>query len=250
VAVDDPLALALLAAVGLAAGTINTMAGGGSLVTLPALIFLGLPPQAANATNRVGILLQSLAATESFRRSKTLPALRAVAPRALAAGLGAGLGAWLSVQVEPDHFRVVIAVAMLVMLLVLLLKPRRWIRPRPAAPAWVQILGFFGIGVYGGFLQAGVGIFLLAGSALLSGEDLVRGNAVKNLLVLGFTLPALAYFAAQGLVAVVPGLALAAGSMAGGWLGARLAVKLGAGFVRLLLVAVVVVASTRLLGLW
>lgn len=247
---DNPASLALLAAIGLVAGTINSMAGGGSLITLPALIFLGLSPAAANATNRVGVLVQSVTATSSFARGGALPAPRRLLPRALAACVGAGLGAWLSIQVPPQAFRQVIAVAMLVMLGVLLANPKRLLEPRPPAPEPMELLGFLIVGVYGGFLQAGVGIFLLAGSALLSGENLVRGNAVKNAVVALFTLPALAVFLSEGLVAVGPGLALGLGSMTGGWLGARLAQRLGAGFVRAVLVIVVLVSATRLLGWW
>ena len=241
--------LAALVGVGLVAGTINTIAGGGSLITLPALIFFGLPPTYANATNRVGILLQSLVGVTSLARRQPI-ALRPLAARIVAACLGAALGAKLAASFDPDRFRIVIGVAMLVMLVVLLARPKQWLKPRPAAPMAVQLLGFFLIGIYGGFLQAGVGIFLLAGSTLLAGEDLIRGNVSKNLLVAAFTCPALIIFIAQGLVAPLPGLCLALGSMVGGYIGARLALTLGVGFIRGLLVVVVSVSATRLLGLW
>ncbi|MEL6188268.1 MAG: sulfite exporter TauE/SafE family protein, partial [Myxococcota bacterium] len=242
------------------------LAGGGSLITLPALIFLGLPPGVANATNRVGILLQSTAAVIGLARGGALSLAgrtvapepdsgfpsepvegRALLPRVLAACAGAAAGASLAAQLEAGAFRRVIAVAMLVMLAVLLAKPKRWLHPRPAQPLPVQAVGFFVIGAYGGFLQAGVGIFLLAGATWLAGEDLARGNVSKNLLVAAFTVPTLAVFLAEGLVAPGPGLALAVGSTAGGFLGARLVGRLGAGFVRAVLVGVVSVAAVRLL---
>lgn len=264
---SDPAGLALLAGIGLVAGTINTIAGGGSLITLPALIFLGLPPAVANATNRVGVQLQSLVATVSFARSGALSLgggmspdgavslggtmrLGGVFPRLVAACLGALVGAGLSVSLDPELFRKLIGVAMLVILGILVAQPKRFLKPRPAAPLWAQLIGFFVIGGYGGFLQAGVGIFLLAGSSLLAGEDLVRGNATKNLMVAAFTLPALALFLAEGLVEPGPGLALASGAMVGGWLGAKLSLVLGAGFVRIVLALVVAISSSRLLGLW
>lgn len=264
----EPLPAALiLAALGLVAGTINTLAGGGSLITLPALMFLGLDPGVANATNRVGILLQSLAAVAGLSRQGTLVfraspeasresgeaassppvAFFALIPRLIAASLGAAAGAAAAASLDPAAFRRIIAVAMLVMLGVLLGRPRRWLHPKPPQPQWIQLAGFFVIGAYGGFLQAGVGIFLLAGATWLAGEDLVRGNVTKNILVAVFTVPALAVFALEGLVAPLPGLALALGSTAGGLLGARLVGRLGAGFVRIVLVVVVSGAAVRLL---
>lgn len=243
----SPFAALLLVVVGLVAGTINTIAGGGSLLTLPALIFLGLPPGVANATNRVGVLLQSSAAVHALARAERLPAWRDVGMRAVAACLGAAGGATLASTLAPEAFRRIIAVMMVAMLAVLLAQPKRWLVPRPAAPLTLQLLGFFAVGAYGGFLQAGVGLFLLAGSTLLCGENLVKGNGVKNLLVALFTVPALIVFAIQGLVAWLPSLFLAAGAIGGGFLGARLVDRLGAGFVRGVLVVVVTLSAVRLL---
>lgn len=245
----QPLGLLILLGIGLFAGTLNTLAGGGSLITLPALMFLGLPPAFANATNRVGVLVQSAIATLSLARAGKVQ-WAGVMPRLIAASAGALLGAKLATEIEPSVFRKVIAGVMLLMLVILLAQPKRWIHPRPSAPLILQLTAFFVIGVYGGFLQAGVGIFLLMGSALLSGEDLVQGNATKNLLVAVFTVPALGLFLYEGLVLPIPGLCLALGSMLGGWIGAHLALRLGAGFVRWVLVVVVAAAATKLLELW
>ncbi len=243
---EEPWGLALLGAVGLLVGAVNTVAGGGSLLTLPLLILLGLPPATANATNRLGTFLQSAVATVSYARADMLP-VRAAAPRLAAASLGALAGARLSLLLAPEDFQRVIAGMMLALVALLLARPERFLRPRPPAPPWLQALAFFVIGGYGGFLQAGAGFFLLAGSALLCGEDLGRANAVKNLLVATFTIPALAVFFAHGLVEPLPGLALASGSMVGGLFGARLALRRGAGFIRAVLVVMVLAVSLRLL---
>jgi len=247
------LELLTLAAVGLFAGTVNTVAGGGSLITLPALIFLGLPPTVANGTNRVGVILQSAVATEHYRREALIEwglGLRLLIPT----GLGAALGAWLSVDIDEELFRRVIGAVMLVMLVAILARPKRWLDGRTAEPpGHLRLTGpivFFAIGAYGGFLQAGVGIFLLAGLVLVHGRDLLRANAIKVLLVAAFTVPPLLIFLWYDLVQWVPALVLATGSAAGGWVGARLTVTWGADLIRWVLVVVVTVSATRLLGLW
>ncbi|MBW1880041.1 MAG: sulfite exporter TauE/SafE family protein [Deltaproteobacteria bacterium] len=247
------LELLALAAVGLFAGVVNTIAGGGSLITLPALIFLGLPPTVANGTNRVGVILQSAVATEHYRRDDLIEwglGLRLLIPTSL----GAVLGAWLSVDIDEDLFRRVIGVVMLLMLVAILVRPKRWLEGQKKQPPghlrYTGPIAFFFIGAYGGFLQAGVGIFLLAGLVLVHGRDLLRANAVKVLLVAGFTVPPLLIFLWHDLVQWVPALVLAVGSAVGGWVGARMTVTWGADFIRWALVAVVAVSASKLLGLW
>ncbi|MCO4746128.1 MAG: sulfite exporter TauE/SafE family protein [Proteobacteria bacterium] len=245
--------LLALAGVGLVAGVVNTVAGGGSLLTLPAMIFLGLPAGVANGTNRVGVLLQSLVAARRFDAEEVLD--KALGWRLLVpTSMGSALGALVSVQVDEELFKKLIGVAMLLMLGVVLLKPKRWLQGReggaPPHLPWSGPLAFFAIGLYGGFLQAGVGIFLLAGLVLIQGQDLLRANAVKSMLVAGFTVPPLLIFVFSDFVAWVPGFALAAGSMIGAALGARMSLAGGATLIRYALVAVVSVSATKLLGLW
>jgi uncharacterized protein len=248
------LQLVALAAVGFFAGTVNTLAGGGSLLTLPALIFFGLPAGVANGTNRVGVIVQSAVAAWRFKRGGALPVgliLRLAPPMVV----GAVAGAWLSVDVDEALFRRIIGIAMIVMVGVVLLRPKAWLArfqgklPARAATV-VQVVVFAALGFYAGFLQAGVGVFALSAIVLICGTDLVRGNAVKVGLVGIVTLPALAVFIWQDLVAWGPGLSVAAGQIFGGWFGARLTLTRGAGFVRFVLAAVVLVSASKLLGFW
>jgi uncharacterized membrane protein YfcA len=238
---------------GFIAGFINTLAGSGSLVTLPLLIFLGLPANVANGTNRVAILLQNVVGTTSFHRQKMLD-LRGGLNLAVPAIVGSVIGAQIAVNLNEEIMRLTIGALMVVMMVVILIRPKRWLEGQPGTASkrfgWKQWLIFFFIGVYGGFIQAGVGIFLLTALVLSAGYDLVRANAVKVLIVLCFTAFALAVFVMNDQVAWAIGLILAVGNMLGAWVAARMAVKRGAVFVRWVLIAVVAVSAAKLLGVF
>ena len=246
------LYLAVIAA-GFIAGFINTLAGSGSLVTLPLLIFLGLPANVANGTNRVAILLQNVVGVSSFSHQKMLNLRRGLI-LAIPAVIGSVIGAQIAVDLNEQIMRHTIGALMVVMLFVIIIRPKRWLEGRPEIidkpPDWKQMLIFFTIGIYGGFIQAGVGIFLLAGLTLSAGFDLVRANAVKVLIILCYTVFALAIFFINNQVDWGVGLILAVGNMLGAWVASRMAVKRGAVFVRGLLIIIVVVSAIKLLGLF
>ena len=238
---------------GFACGFINTLAGSGSLITLPLLIFIGLPANVANGTNRVGVLIQNLVSTSSFRQQRVLD-LRQGLMLATPAIFGSLFGAQIAVNLDEQMMRRTIGALMIMILIIMLVRPNRWLESQPEPvqhrPGWGQLLLFFAIGIYGGFIQAGVGIFLLAGLVLSVGYDLVRANAVKVLIILCFTIFALVVFVLNGQVWWGIGLLLALGNAIGGWVAARMAVERGAVFVRGLLIAVVVVSAAELLGLF
>lgn len=242
----------LIIVAGFVCGFINTLAGSGSLVSLPLLIFLGLPANIANGTNRVAILLQTMVAVGKFGQEKRLN-LKSGLILAIPAIIGAVIGAQIAVNLDEAMMRRAIGILMVVMLGVILVKPKRWLEGHSEAAArrtgWLRLLIFFGIGVYGGFIQAGVGIFLLAGLVLGAGYDLVNANGVKNLIVLCFTVFALVVFIFNDQVRWGIGLVLAVGNMLGAWVAARMAVTKGAGFVRYLLIGVIIVSAAYLLGL-
>lgn len=253
------LSLPALFGAGLAAGTLNVLAGGGSFLTLPVLIFLGLPPTTANGTNRIGILTQNVGAVWAFHRHRVLPwgwTLSAAVP----AAIGAVLGTWAALVVGDEPFQKILAFLMVAVTLWSLLDPpRRWARGRrqpetdpdrmPRAPTGGAragfVVGFFAVGVYGGFVQAGAGFFILAVTSM-AGLDLVRGNALKVLTVLVFTVLSLTLFAWQGHVAWVPGIVLGAGSFLGGQMGVRLTVLKGHRWVRGVVTVAVVAFAVKL----
>ncbi len=243
--------LAVIAA-GFAAGFINTLAGSGSLITLPLLIFLGLPANIANGTNRVAILLQNMVAVGSFRRQRVLD-VRGGIMLAIPAMIGAVIGAQIAVNLDEFIIRRTVGILMVVMFFVVLIKPRQWLEGKTGNKKGfsliLKIFVFFLIGAYGGFIQAGVGIFLLAGLVLGAGYDLVKANAVKLLIVLCFTVFALIIFILNGQVEWKTGLVLALGNMTGAWIASRIAVKRGAKFVRWFLLAVLLVSGSILVGI-
>lgn len=243
------LDLALLVAAGVVAGVINTLAGGGSFLTLPILIGLGLPAGVANGTTRVSVLAQNATSAITFHRSGVRP--HAVTARLLLPVLvGAAFGSWLATQLDDLLFRPVIGVVLLVWAVILAVKPERFMHPpeHEREPTPLSYGLAMVVGIYGGFLQAGVGFPLIA---LLSGQlgyDLVRTNAIKAGLIFAYTCIALIIFAGYGQIAWTPALVLAGATMLGGWLGARWQLARGSGLVRWVVLIMVVVAGISMLG--
>ena len=241
----DLASLAALFAAGLVSGTLNVLAGGGSFLTLPVLLFLGLPAPVANATNRVGVFTQSLGAICGFHRHRVLDwrwALGASVP----AVLGAAIGASMALSITDFAFRRVLSVAMLAVTLWTMLGAERLVRSRPRRPGDpLVIAGFFVVGLYGGFLQAGVGFLVLAVTTL-AGMDLVRGNAVKMLSVLLLTVVSLAIFARGGVIDWPLGIALGLGNFAGSLVGVRLAVLRGHAWLQRVVTATIILFAVLL----
>jgi uncharacterized protein len=239
--------------VGFVAGVLNTVAAGGSLLTLPMLIIpLGIPSTNANAINRIAILLANIIGVRRFQQKQVLN-LKRDYKIAIPAVVGSVAGAFIASIISAPAMDTAIGVVMLIMFLVVLVDPGSWVKDRkdqPPLKKWFQYLVFFFIGVYGGFIQAGVGFFLLTGLVLGCGFELVKANAVKVLIILLYTPFALGIFIFSGLLTweyALLGLLLAAGNMAGAYLGVHIAVKWGARFLRYMLLAAILLAALKLL---
>jgi len=243
----------ILVIAGVLVGFINTLAGSGSLISLPLLMYLGLPANVANGTNRVAILLQSAVGTGSFLKQKVIRVKDGIW-LSVPAVVGAVIGALFAVDLNENVLRKVIGGLMVVMVLLMILKPEAWLKGKAgyshARPGILQIAIFFAIGLYGGFIQAGIGFFLLGGLVLGAGMDLMKANALKNMIVLLYTPFALAIFIWNGQVDWVIGLTLAAGNMAGAWIAAHMAVKRGTKFIRIIMLVVISLAAADMLGLF
>ncbi len=245
-------ALAFLALVVVIASAMNTVAGAGSLLILPALIFSGLDASSANATNRVGILVQTGAAILGFRKAG-LRVGRNELRLTLVTMAGGLVGSFLATLLTPAQMQLAIVVAMgLVLVLTLLPKKQRAEgEPPPHAvlptPTPGMMTGFFFIGIYGGFLQAGVGILALLLLSRVFDTSLVAGNVLKVTATFGLTIVALGVFAArhEG-IEPVRALVLAIAAGVGGYFGADLAVRLGERWTRRAIVVAVVASMTKL----
>lgn len=251
--VDFGLAhIALILVVGVAAGFINALAGAGSLLTLPVLIFMGLPSAVANGTNRVAIEVQSIAAILGFR-SKGVFDYKFSLLLSLPTLVGALLGARLAIDIPDAWFRLILAGLMILLLAVIWWNPAQRIKQSqtPMTPwRWAAAtVSLFLAGVFGGFIQAGVGFVLITILVGIVGLDLVKTNAHKVFIVGVFTLFALAVFIMEGKVNWLLGLMLSVGNGVGGWLGGRFAVTKGEKWIRIFLVLAVVAMAVRLTGL-
>jgi uncharacterized membrane protein YfcA len=238
----------ILVGIGIVAGIINTLAAGGSLLTLPVLMALGLPPNMANGTNRIAIFLQNVVGVGRFHKEKVMdfPSGFKVG---LPAALGAIAGAFIAVNLNDEAMKLAIAGVMILVFFLILLKPNRWINSHeehPPIPYWLQAVVFFFVGIYGGFIQAGVGFFLITSLVLASGYELLKANALKLFVILLYTPMAIVIFFIHGDVNLWMGLVLAVGNMTGAWIGTRIAVKQGAKFLRYFVLAAILVAATKL----
>lgn len=248
---DELFFYCLLAITGLVAGVINTLAGGGSNLTIPALLVMGMPADVANATNRVGVFLQCLVGVRGFRKAGHLPLEDAswVLGLTMAGGL---VGALLASFMPNLYLKPVMLAAMTLMALIILVRPSviappegtpiRHARHYPAS--WPTLVL---AGVYGGFVQAGVGFILLGALAGALRYDLRRANALKMLCTVFFTGIALSVFIWRDQVNWVPGLVLALGTMTGAQLGVRWALKISQRALKWFLFAMTVAACTAAL---
>lgn len=231
---------------GVGAGFINTVAGGGSALSIPVLTEL-VDATIANGTNRIAIFIANIAAALGFQKGKMVP-WHLTWPLVPPALVGAALGAWVASNLSAGSMEKVFAAVLIVVAVSVLLKPNKWLEeaePRLRQP-WTSIV-FFTIGFYGGFVQVGVGFFLLAGLVFGAGMDLVKGNAAKVVIIAGYTWIALLLFLLAGQVNVGLGLVLAAGNSTGAYVSARLAVRKGAPWVRWFVIVAAVVAAIRML---
>lgn len=238
---------------GLMVGFINTLAGGGSIISLSVLMMLGLPAGVANGTNRIAIAIQTLTATSSFRQQKVLETKKAIL-LSIPAVIGSLIGAWIAVDINEAAFEKAIGVIMLFMLVFILYKPEKYIYGRADLASkpftWKTYIIFFLIGIYGGFIHLGVGYFLLAGIVLGAGLDLVKANAVKVFIVLLYTPFTIFVFLFNGQINWKYGLIMSIGNVVGAVVASRLAVSKGVVFVKWVIVVVILITSADMFGLY
>jgi uncharacterized membrane protein YfcA len=247
------LKLLLVFAAGLAAGFLNVTAGGGSLITMPVLIFLGLPAAMANGTNRIAILLQNLTSITGFRRRGYFEP-RVALRLALPAVAGSLLGSRLAVDLPDALFNRILAAVMIAVLLLILLKPTRNVAEKEITLSRGREIGlmavFFLVGIYGGFIQGGVGFIIITVLSVFTGASLVRINSLKVFIVAVYTVSSLIVFFLHGKINLAAGLVLAAGNSLGAWAGTSFSVKKGDRWIKIILTVTILAMTARLLGLF
>jgi len=245
----DILHLLLLFGVGAVAGFINVNAGGGSSLTLPTLIFLGLDASVANGTNRIGLILQNIFAVTSFRKNKIYKFKTSIF-LAVFTLPGAIIGAILATQVSNTLFQRILGGVLILIVISMFFSRSHKKDTLESSRSWFIYPALFGIGFYGGFLQVGVGFLLMAALYHLLRVNLVFVNMHKVFIILIYTIPALAVFSLTGNVNWKFGLVLAAGNALGGWWGAHAAVKGGEKVIRIILAVAITIMAGKLFGLY
>lgn len=239
----------LLLGVGLITGIINTLAGGGSLITLPLFIFMGLPSSEANASNRIGVFLQSLTALGGFR-SKGISVFPFAIWVSITAVIGCVIGAYFAVDIKNELFNRILAVVMVIVIALTVLKP--YITKKGVTELIdtknkpLTIFIFFFVGLYGGFIQAGVGFLIIATLTGIHGLNMAKTNAIKAFVIVCYTLVALAIFWWEDQIRWDYGLTLAAGNSTGGWLASRWSVGKDDKWIRMFLIVTVLALAVKL----
>ena len=239
---------ALVVGAGLVAGIVNAMAGGGALLTVALVnVFVGLPGLVANGTNRVGVLVQNASSVASYRKEGVRGFRRAV-PVLVPVIAGSLLGSLLVSSVTDETFERIFGILMVPLLFLSLRSPKNVGSQINWHPVTTAVI-FFGIGLYGGAFQAGVGLLIVVALSR-SGLDLVNANAVKVVVILVLTTIAVPVFIVRGQVDWGFAVVLAIGFAAGGWIGARVAVRGGEKIIKPVLIGAVVALAGRMIGLY
>ena len=240
----------ILFATGMFVGFINTIAGSGSFLSLPVLIWMGLPANIANGTNRLSILFSSLSGVLSFNKKGFFDIKNALILSAFTIP-GAIIGTLYVIEIPDDLVEKIIGYIMLVFAILTIWKPKAFNRPPSHSInkriRWYHCIIFLLIGFYGGFIQAGVGIFMLFAIVISLGYDLINANSIKLALTLVFTPFSLVVFICYNQVEWIPGLVVATGGILGAWLGARVALRKGIGFIKTILFAVLIASALKLI---
>ncbi len=246
----ESLEILLIVATGIVAGFLNTVAGGGSLITMPLLIFMGFPGTVANGTSRVAILSQNLFAVGGFHsKGQRLPFPYTIY-LSLVSLAGGFIGAWLAVDVPDRLFNRILAIVMVLVVGSIIVEKRFTsaggeVNLSTGRQA-IGVFFFFLLGIYGGFIQAGIGFLVIAMLTHVNHFDLVRINYIKVFAAILYTGVAVIVFAFEDKIVWTTGLFLAVGHGLGGWYASRWSVDKGEKWIKRILVVTVVTLAVKL----
>jgi uncharacterized membrane protein YfcA len=248
---DELSRLLLLFGIGSLAGFTNVLAGGGSAITLPVLIFLGLDGSVANGTNRLGILIQNFSAILSFRQEKYSEFKQSL-KLAVFALPGAIAGSIIAVNISDELFKSILGFVMIGVIISMFFRKSNKKKNQNENlhhNSWLVYPAMFAVGLYGGFIQVGVGFVLMATIYHLMRLSLIHVNMHKVFIIFIYTIPALLVFLFTGNVNWKFGLALAAGTAFGAWWSAKVSVRKGEGVIRVVLIFIMLIMSLILLDI-
>lgn len=247
---SDIISVLILFFVGAIAAFINVNAGGGSSLTLPALIFLGLDASVANGTNRIAIIFQNVSAVYSFKKEKYYELKNSLILSLLSLP-GAIAGAIFAIKISNEAFEKVLGIIMIVLIITMIIPQKREKKITDDFKSdWKLFLSMIAIGFYGGFIQVGVGFMIMALLHNVLKLDLIRVNMHKVFIVFVFTVPALLVFILTNNVNWFYGLSLSAGNAFGGWWGAKLSVKKGEKLIKAVLIISIFIMALKLLNIF
>jgi len=236
---------------GIIVGFINTLAGGGTVISLSVFMYFGMPPLVANGTNRIAIVFQNAAAVAHFHKNKLID-WKKIVPLAIPIVLGSLTGAAITGYISNRWFLYIFAAVVILFGISMIFNPDRYIHERTdlinRKTTSLQYVIYFFLGIYGGFVHVGIGYFLLAVLVLSNGYNLLNANIIKNVLVLCYVPFSLLIFAIHGNVCWSFGLIHAVGNIIGANLAARLAIKKGASFIRYIVIVLIVVVIFQIFG--
>ncbi len=225
---DFSIEYLLLIPIGFIAGFLNTIAGGGTLLTLPTLLFLGLPAPIANGTNRIAILIQTFTAVKGFK-SKGVSTYPFSLYLGISAFFGSLLGAKLAINITGELFNKILAIIMVMVLATILLNPKKNYTELPERTTgkflYISIFIFFFLGIYGGFINAGIGFLMLVILPYFNQLSLLKSNVTKVFVVAVYTIGAVLVFAYENKINYPLAFILTIGNASGAWFGSRWSVK-------------------------
>lgn len=245
--------LLIILLTGIAAGFINVNAGGGSFITLPVLIFMGLPAAVANGTNRVALATANIIAVLNFKKKGYFNWKLALF-LAIPASAGAIIGSFISINLPDELYNTILATVIIIVILVVIINPQRFIKKSIVEMTLkYKILGiiiFFALGLYGGVIQAGIGFLIMTSLVFLTGYSLVKVNSLKVLIVLVYMAFSLTIFIISGKINWLYALALSLGNGAGAYLGSLFAVKHGDKWIKVIMIVAALVMALKLLNVF
>lgn len=246
-------AITILILAGFIVGIINTFAGNGTIITYSLFLLMGMDAPMANGTPRLGVVMQTLSASFLFNKQNILNLKKGLII-GIPVVIGSLIGAQIAVSLDKNLLEKIIATLMVIMIFVILYKPNRWLKGKEGNTEkklnYIHVIIYFIIGIYGGFIHIGVGIFLLVALVLVSGYDIVKANALKVFLVLLYSPFSLIVFMLNNQVDYSIGLIASIGNLFGGIVASYFAVSWGANFLRWFLIIIIILSASYSFGLF